>query len=185
MENPGFDPKEVQHIKDLCKKEGRNFVYNEEEEQSDEFAYFLFVGKHEGKEVVYDAALFTLQLYHSSMVYEKAEEAAEKQFKGYKRRNLDEMLDGNFKEEPEEDAEISLFKMEYMDELEDNDTIKVQEYLDKDLDYDFGIALEVALNLEEIDEKTISNFVEKYNAGTIALDKTLYSFKSGDEEEED
>ena len=179
--NPGFDLAEITLIKAQCRKSGKNFVLNDEEEQSEEFAHFLFVGMYEGKEVIYDTAMFTLHLYHSSLLMEKSEEAAEKQFPGYKRPEISE--DGELMVEEEENEEIELFKMELIDEWEENETEKVQEYVETDPDFDFGIALEVALNREEINEKVISDFVTNFNAGTLKLDTTLYSFKT--EEDED
>jgi hypothetical protein len=181
MENPGFDPQEIKLIKDQCRKEGRNFVFENDEEQGEEFVHFLFVGKYNDREVIFDTALFSLHLYHSSLLMEKAEEEAEKQFPGYKRPQLTD--DGELLLPEEENEEIEIFKMELIDEWEENETIKVSEYIETDPEFDYGIALEVALNVEEITEKIVSDFVEKYNNGTLKLDTTLYSFTT--EEEED
>jgi hypothetical protein len=180
-DNPGYDPTEIEIIKAKCKKSGKNFVLNQDEEQSEEFAHFLFVGKHEGTEVIYDTAMFTLHLYHSSLLMEKSEEAAEKQFPGYKRPQITE--DGELLVAETENEEIEIFKMELIDEWEETEAVKVQEYLDIDTDFDYGIALEIALNVEEITEQVITDFVTKFNTGTLKLDTTLYSFKT--EEDED
>jgi hypothetical protein len=187
MSNPGFDPQEIAKIKKRCQQAGKNYVLNEEEEQAEEFVHFYFIGQYEGREVIYDAVLFTLSLYHSSLLMEKAEEAAEKQFPGYKRINFEEMLDEEedlVADLAEENEEIELFKMEYMEELEETEAIKVREYLEIDPDFDYGIALEVALNEEEIDQQVIQRFVSQFNNKTFTLDPTLYSFKTEEEEEE-
>ena len=68
-QNPGFDPKEIHKIKDACRKENKPYILNENEPQGEEFAHFLFVGDYEGKEVIYDAVLYTLRLHHSSVLY--------------------------------------------------------------------------------------------------------------------
>ncbi|HAZ26388.1 MAG TPA: hypothetical protein DCY95_18915, partial [Algoriphagus sp.] len=57
--NPGFDPKEISKLKQELKASGKSFQLIPEEENSDEFVNFYFIGMFEGKEVIYDAALYT------------------------------------------------------------------------------------------------------------------------------
>ena len=74
--NPGFDPENIEKLKAELKKSGKLFKIIPDEENSDEFVNFYFIGMFEGKEVIYDAALYTLRLHHSSEVYELAEHEA-------------------------------------------------------------------------------------------------------------
>ena len=57
--NPGFDPKNIEELKNELKKSGKIFKIIPDEENSEEYVNFYFVGKFEGKEVIYDAVLYT------------------------------------------------------------------------------------------------------------------------------
>ena len=186
MENIGYDPAEINKIKKFCEENDTNYVLNDDEPQGDEYVHFYFVGTHEGKEVIFDSAMFTLRLYHSSLLYEKAEEEAEKQFPNYKRINFDELSETEIEkiiESTDENEEVEVFKMEIIDELEDTEAIKVKEYLEINTDFDYGIALEVGLNVEELTDEVIATFVENFKSNSLQLDETLYSFKTEEEEE--
>ncbi len=179
-QNPGLQPAEIEKIRRQCREKKQSYVLNEDEPQGDEFAHFFFVGKHQGRDCIFDAVMYTLRLHHSSVLYEMAEERAEGQFPRYKRK-LDEDED-----EEEVDEEIEIFKAEVMDELEESESVKVQEYIHIDTDFDYGYALEVCLNLEEITGADIEKFVRDFTAGTLKLDKTLYTFHhEGDEDDEE
>jgi hypothetical protein len=67
-------------------------------------------------------------------------------------------------------------------EIEEEETVKVQEFIDIDTNHDFGIGLDAALNVEHIDDSTIRKFILEYNEDTISLDETLYSFQSEEED---
>jgi len=176
--NPGLQPDEVARVKKQCREAGQPYVLNENEPQGEEYAHFLFTGHYEGKEVVFDAVLYTLRLHHMSVLYEMAEDKACDRYPEYNRIDVDEDNDHIPEEKLEE---IELFKAEIMDELEENEEVKVQEYVNLDPDFDYGIALEACLNVEEITPAVISRFVKSFQANTIELDKTLYSFKHEDE----
>jgi hypothetical protein len=176
--NEGYSKKEIELLKEECEEEGLNFVLIEDEDDLDdsgEYARFQFVGKHEGQEVIYDALLSTLAMHHTSLLYEEAEKKVKKVYKDYIPH---EERPKNYKinEEAEQMME------ELIEEMEDEETIKVSEFVDKDLDFEFGIALEVALNVEEITADVIEKFIEDFNGGNLKLDKTLYSFKHGFED---
>lgn len=183
-ENIGFQPAEIEKIKEQCRKLKQSYVINEEEPQGDEFAHFLFVGKHEGKEVVFDAVMYTLRLHHSSVLYEMAEDRAVQQFPDYKPWDFEEDDNGELKLPEDLDEEVELFKAEVMDELEENESVKVKEYLHLDTEFDYGIALEICLNVEEVTSDLIEKFVKDFNNGTLKLDETLYTFKHEEEGEE-
>jgi hypothetical protein len=180
--NPGFDPKNIEILKSDLQKSGKNFKIIPDEENSDEFVNFYFVGMQEGKEVIYDAALYTLRLHHASEVYELAEHEAAKKFPNFKGINYEEDENGNMKPLSSEEEEIGWFITEMIMEMEEEETVKVQEFIDIDTNHDYGVGLDAALNLEEINEDAISKFVKEFNDDTIVLDDTLYSFQTEDDE---
>ena len=66
--------------------------------------------------------------------------------------------------------------------MEEEEAVKVQEFVDLDTNHDFGIGLDAALNVEEINEKVISKFIKEFNDDTLVLDETLYSFQTEEDE---
>ncbi len=181
--NAGYDPKEIAQLKAECEQEGSDFVYFEDEEDmghpTDEYAHFQFVGTHEGAEVIYDAVIYTLRLHHSSMVFEAAEKKAIKTYPLYVPfDNRDE----NYKRNEQLDEEVELLITELIEEIEENEEVKVTESIEIDYDFEYGIGLDVCLNVEEIDDDVVENFISDFKAGTLKLDDTLYSFHSTEEE---
>ncbi|PWJ58885.1 hypothetical protein CLV98_103252 [Dyadobacter jejuensis] len=181
--NPGFDPEEIDQLKRECKAERLNFVHVadelEEQDENNEHAHVQFVGWYKDKEVVFDALIYTLRLHHSTLVYEAALERLKAQMPDYlppdERSDVDDIdLDA------EEEAEELL--TEFIEEIEENEEIKVKEHVEIDTDFDYGIGLEVGLNKTEINDKIISDFIIAYNTGRIQLDNTLYSFTTEDED---
>jgi hypothetical protein len=180
--NPGFDPIYIENLKAELKKSGKSFKVIPDDENSDEFVNFYFVGKHEGREVVYDAALYTLRLHHASEVYELAEHEAAKKFPNFKGINYEEDENGNMKPLSSEEEEIGWFITEIIMDLEEEEAVKVQEFVDIDTNHDFGIGLDAALNVEEINEKVVAKFIQEFNDDTLVLDDTLYSFQTEEDE---
>lgn len=176
--NIGFEKEEIEKLRKECEDEGQSFVLVEDEEDFDdegEFYHFQFIGQYQGKEVIYDCIMSTLSLHHSSLVFEEAENKVKKIFKDYLPF---EDRSSNYK--VNEDAEEML--QEFIDEIEEDESIKVSEFVDVDPDFEYGIGLEVALNVEEINLDTIEKFIENFKGGKLKLDNTLYSFKNGTEE---
>ncbi len=183
--NPGLQPAEIEKMKRQCRDKKQSYILNEAEPQGDEFAHFFFVGSYEGKECIFDAVMYTLRLHHSSLLYEMADDRAAEEFPRYKlRRQEAEDNDEEISEE-EVDEEVELFKAELMDELEESEAVKVQEYVHADTDFDYGYALEVCLNEEEVTGSLIEKFVRDFNSGSLKLDETLYTFHHDDEDEEE
>lgn len=182
--NEGFDPKSIEALKKEIQASGKMFKIIPSEENSDEFVNFYFIGMYEGKEVIYDAALYTLRLHHSSEVYELAEHEAAKKFPNFKGINYQEDENGNLKPLSSEEEEIGWFITEIIMDIEEEETVKVQEFVDIDTNHDYGIGLDAALHVEYIDDKVISKFIKEYNEDTLVLDETLYSFQSEEEEED-
>lgn len=180
--NKGFDPAEIQSMKDEI-GEGQSYVVIESEDNSNDFMNFYFIGKHEGEEVIYDAALYTLRLQHSSEIHEMAEQKVAEKFPEFKK--LSESEDEDVTSLDELDEEIGLYLTEVMDELEEEDAVKVNEHIDIDLQGDFGIGLDVGLNVEKISQQVIEKFIREFNDGSLKLDETLYSyqFDHGEDEE--
>lgn len=176
MMNAGFDKEEIDKLKEECDEMGQNFVFIDDEEDeiedADDFVHFQFVGMHEGKEVIYDTILSTLSLHHSSLVFEAAEQEYMKVNKKYVPLELRADDDEDINEEDEELLE------EIIEGIEDEETIKVAEFIEIDLDFEYGIGIEVALNVDEITLDTIEEFIEDFNSGKLNLDKTLFSFKN-------
>lgn len=181
--NEGFNPDVIESLKKELQSVGKMFKIVPSEENSDEFVNFFFIGMYEGREVVYDAALYTLRLHHSSEVYELAEHEAAKKFPNFKAIDYEEDEEGNLKPLTSQEEEIGWFITEIIMEIEEEETVKVQEFIDIDTNHDYGIGLDAALNVDYIDEKVISKFIKDFNEDTLHLDETLYSFQS--EEEED
>ncbi|GAA4438481.1 hypothetical protein GCM10023091_19150 [Ravibacter arvi] len=183
--NPGFSKEEINKLRAECQQEKRNFVYVEDEfdedESIDEHAHIQFIGTFKGEETIYDALIYTIRLHHSALVYDLALERLQKQIPGY--LPPEEREAGAKKLSMEEEEEAELLLTELIDEIEENEEVKVQEHVETEPDFDFGIGLEVGLNVEIIDDEIISDFINKFNANQLELDPGVYSFRSEEEEE--
>ncbi|GAB2771671.1 hypothetical protein GCM10027275_13080 [Rhabdobacter roseus] len=182
--NPGFDPEEIAQLKRECKAESRNFIYVEDEfedeEGNNEHAHVQFVGYFQTREVIYDALLYTLRLHHATLVYDLALERAQKLYPKYvspDERTID------YVEDPDMDEEVETLLTEYIEEIEENEEVKVSEHVEIDKTFEYGVGLEVGLNKTEITEKVIDDFIALFNADRLQLDPGVYSFSS--EEEDD
>lgn len=180
--NPGFDPITIEALKAELKSLGQPFKLIPDEENSDEYVNFYFIGMYEGKEVIYDAALYTLRLHHSSEVYELAEHEAAKKFPNFSGISYQEDENGNLMPLSSEEEEVGWFITEIIMELEEEEAVKVQEFVDIDTHHDYGIGLDAALNVDFIDTKTIRKFIQEFNDDTLKLDDTLYAFQSEEED---
>jgi hypothetical protein len=183
--NPGFDPTQIEKLREELNSMGKQFKIVPDEENTDEFVNFYFIGMYEGKEVIYDAALYTLRLHHASEVYELAEHKAAKKFPNFKGITYEEDENGNMKSLTAEQEEIGWFITEIIMEIEEEETVKVQEFVDIDTNHDYGIGLDAGINVEFVDESTIAKFVKEFNDDTLILDDTMYSFQSEDMDSED
>jgi hypothetical protein len=174
----------AENINDVISKieeSGENFMMVNPKENSDEYVNFYFVGVFEGKKVIYDTVMYTLRLHHNSELYEIAEHKAAKRFPQFKKINYEEDENGDLKLLDDNEEEIGLYMAEIIMELEEEGGVKVKEHADVDVNLDFGIGLDVGLNVEEITGETISSFIQKYNDDTLNLDETLYSYETEDD----
>ena len=181
--NDGFLPETIDKLKQELISINKSFKIVPSEDNTDEYVNFYFIGKYEGKEVIYDAVLYTLKLHYQSELYELAEHEAAKKFPNYKGIKYEEDENGNLTPLQTEEEEIGWFITEMIMDMEEEGAVRVQEFLDLDTHHDFGIGLDAALNLESIDEAELEKFIVAFNDDTLVLDDTFYTFES--EEEED
>ncbi len=178
--NRGFDPTIVAEYK--AKMNGKPYLIIEDEDASDEYQHFYFVTNRDGQEVLVDSVICTLRLEHERQLYEIAEAKAFEQFPAYKQWVESEQptLDAAAQAMEEE---VGLFIADVMMGLQDEDSVKVQEYAEEVEEAEFGIGLDVALHRERITPQVIEKFVADYNGGLLILDDTLYSFQMDEEDE--
>lgn len=181
--NEGFLPETIAKLHEELKAAGKDFKIVEGEDNSDEYVNFYFVGKFEGKDVIYDAVLYTLRLHYQSEIYELAEHEAAKKFPDYHGISYEEDENGNLKPLKTEEEEVGWFITELIMDIEEEGRVKVQEFVAIDTHHDYGIGLDAALNLDTIDEEVLKKFVTRFNNDSLTLDDTFYTFES--EEEED
>jgi hypothetical protein len=181
-ENLGFSPESINEYRTMIDATGKSFVYDDEDESSEEYAHFYFIGKFEGRDVVYDAVIYTLRLQHESELYEIAEHRAAKHFPHYKKITYDEDENGNLEALDPLEEEIGLFMAEVIMELEDDEAVKVKEHVDVDANVEFGVSLDAGLHAEAITPKVIEKFIKDFNEDTLKLDTTLYTFQTQDQE---
>lgn len=180
--NKGYDPKVVASFSERMKDEGVSYLIEETDDNNDEYVQFKFVGKYEGKDVLYDAVIYTLRLHHNSELYEIAEHKAAQAFPEFKKILYQEDENGDLKQLDDLEEEIGLYMAEIMMEMEEEGTVKVKEHVDLDLNLDFGIGLDIGLNVEKITPGIIEKFITDFNEDSITLDETMYSFEMQGEE---
>lgn len=185
LNNKGFDKNEIAAFREKLSAGNGVYVLNEKEENSSDFANFYFLGKYQGRDVIYDAALFTLKLHHQSEMYEIAEHEAAKKFPEFKKINYEEDEFGDIKTLDDLEEDIGLFMSEKMIEMEEDESVKVQEFVEVDPNISYGIGLDAALNLDEINDSEIKKFIKEFNDDTLNLDSTFYSFQMEEEDFEE
>jgi len=179
-ENKGFDPTTIEDYKNKMKALGTAYLEDEEDESSDEYAHFYFVGLYEGKEVIYDTVMYTLRLQHESELFEIAEHRAAQHFPQYRKITYEEDENVNLAVLDPLEEEIGLYIAEVIMELEEEEAVKVREHVDLDVNTDFGVALDVGLHRDKITSVDIENFIRDFNEDTLKLDENMYSFQTED-----
>lgn len=177
MENRGYDTALIDDFRKQLQAQGKSYLPVNEEDNSDEYVNFNFIGKYQGREVIYDAAIYTLRLHYNSELWEIAEHKAARNFPEYKSIHYDEDENGDLKQLNDLEEEIGLFMAEVIMELEEEGSVKVREHVVLDPNIDFGIGLDIGLNIEKITPEIIETFVKDFNDDTLELDETLYSFQ--------
>ena len=185
MKNTKDSSPSGQKQQDLIKRvksSGQSFIYDAEDEQTAEYAHFYFTGVHEGKEVLFDAVLYTLRMQHESELFEIAEQKAAQHFPGYKKIQYEEDEDGNLMALNDLEEEIGLYMAEVIMELEEEGEVKVKEHADLDLHHECGIGLDVGLHIDTVTPQIIESFIRDFNADKLVLDPGHYSFQTHTEE---
>lgn len=184
--NTGYDPEVIRDYQRKIAAGNQRFLVDKTDvENNDEYLHFYFVGKDEdGKEVIYDAVMYTLRMQHESEMFEIAEHKAAQHFSDYKKIAYEEDENGDLSALDSREEEIGLYMAEVILELEEEETVKVQEHVDMDRHVDFGIALDIGLHIEHITPEVVEKFIDDFNTDTIQLDDTLYSFQTTEEEAE-
>jgi hypothetical protein len=171
-----------QDLMTSIKSSGQPFNYDAEDELTDEYAHFYFLGFHDGKEVLFDTVLYTLRMQHESELFEIAEHKAAQHFPGYKKIQYEEDENGNLKALDNLEEEIGLYMAEVIMELEEEGEIKVKEHADLDIHHDCGIGLDVGLHIDKVTPQIIESFIRDFNADKLVLDPGHYSFQTQSEE---
>ena len=178
--NQGFERQTIEEYRNRINASGAGYVLDTDDENTDEYVHFYFVGTIDGREVVYDAVIYTLRLQHESEMYEIAEQRAAKHFPTYKPINYEEDENGNLENLDPLEEEIGLFMAEVIMELEEEETVKVKEHIELDSNSEFGISMDIGLQVEKVTPKIIEKFIKEYNEDSLKLDQTLYSFQTQD-----
>ncbi|HEY3429435.1 MAG TPA: hypothetical protein VGK39_02085, partial [Cyclobacteriaceae bacterium] len=81
IENKGFEPQVIADYRRRMKALGVTFLADEDDDNNEEYFHFYFIGKDDdGREVIFDAVMYTLRLQHESEMFEIAEHRAAKHF---------------------------------------------------------------------------------------------------------
>jgi hypothetical protein len=183
--NKGFEPHVISEYKRKMEALDQLFLVEEgDEDNNEEYIHFYFIGKDEqtGKDVVYDAVMYTLRMQHESELFEIAEHRAANHFPDYKKIAYEEDENGDLSTLDSQEEEIGLYMAEIIMELEEDETVKVQEHVDMDIHVDFGIALDIGLHVEKITPQVVEGFIRDFNNDALKLDTTLYTFQTKEEE---
>ena len=171
----GLDSGTILEYKNKIKLTGKNFITEDNAENTDEYVHFFFIGRHNGEEAVFDSVLYTLRLKYESELHEMAEEKLVAHFPNY---------EGSLEVDPNSklEEEMGLMMAEFMMEIEEEEQLKVREEVAIDENFDFGIGLEAALNVQQITPDLIERFVNDFNNNNLQLDPVLYSFQHDEED---
>ena len=178
MDNTGFDKNTLLNFQKKMEQAGQNFLVVADAETNDEYVNVYFIGEYEGKNVIYDAACYTLRLHYTSELYEIAEHEAAKRFPEFNAIKYEEDENGDMRSLNDKEEEIGLFMAELIMEMEEEGELKVKEYVEIDPHIDFGVGIDACLHVEKMTEEVITGFVNDFNAGTLHLDDTLYTFQT-------
>lgn len=182
--NPGFLPEEIEKLKAQLRKSGKSFQYIDEDELSSEMAEFLFIGTHNNKPVIFDCLLGTLRMAYESNLDELAEAKALEKYPDYKGFEFEVDDDGSARALGEINEDVEQYKAYCMYEIEEEGLANVAESIEIDSSFEFGVGIEVYLNVPEINEEIIERFIREFNSNSLRLDPVRYSFESDFDEEE-
>ncbi|MCB0497317.1 MAG: hypothetical protein KDC79_14345 [Cyclobacteriaceae bacterium] len=179
--NDGFDPTVIREYKSRMNEDG--FLIVESEDNGEEYVNFMFAGEYKGREVIYDAVIYTLRLNHHSDLYELAEQKTSERFPEFNSMTYSVDENGDLNELSQKEEEIGMYMTELILELEEEGEVKVKEHVELDTSLEFGVGLDIGLNVEEVTSNVIAKFIKDFNSGSLELDETLYSFEMDEPEE--
>ncbi len=165
--------KQIEELKRVFIENGKLFIPSPDAEIDEEHqtASFLFLGKHEGKEMLFDTFMMTLIQDYRMNIMEQAEE---------KLLNLYPELEGvDYEEltEEQKDEYDNLFESIYRSDL-----IKVQENLSiQPSEKGEHMEIDVIIDVRKINDKVIDNFIRTFNAKAFEVNENLRSFDLDDE----
>ena len=185
-ENSFFGPNEIEKFKSNLKNSSDTYIITDNgADRTDDFCMISFLGRHNGNEVVINASIYTLKLFYHSELYEIAEAKIIEKFPQYEKWITDSAGTEDVIPESVED-EINTYLTEVILDIEEEDEFKVEEHADLVEEEDGTLLLDAGLHLETITDDVLGDLVKEYNAGTLELDETAYSFETEfDESEED
>ena len=171
-----MDRSEQERTRQYLRSSGKPFMIVDSEDNSDEYANFRFIGSYENREVLFDAALYTLRLQHNSEVYQMALEITSGKFPDYV-RDLEDDQGEESRIADENREEASSFMDDIIAELEEEEVVKVQEHIEMEEEDQECISLNAGLNVEMISPQVINDFVNAFRNDRLRLDPGLYSFQ--------
>ena len=180
--NQGYEPSEINKLRQQLA--GKSFQTIDADEANDEFRHFYFLGKYEGRDVIYDAVVYTLRLQHESEMLEIAEEKAMEKFPEYRKIREAQEEDPDVAISSELETEIGMFLAEAILELEDEGNVKVMEHAETDADATYGVGLDVGLNVTKLTDTILEKLIRDFNNDTLTLDETLITFEHEEDDED-
>ncbi len=165
--------KQIEELKRVFAQTGKLFIPSPEAELDDEFqtASFMFLGKFEGKEMLFDAFMMTLIQDYRMNITEQTEERMLNLYPELEEESYDDFT------ELQKDEYDNIFESIYRSDL-----IKVQENITvHPSNSGECMELDITLDVRKIDDKVIQDFIRNFNAKSLELNENLRSFDIDDE----
>ncbi|MEN7548418.1 hypothetical protein AAG747_10895 [Rapidithrix thailandica] len=161
----------VEELRALLSQQNRPYLLHDDNAIEDDCARFYFIGKHQNKEVVFDAFLYPLEMEYFANLEEAAKDAVLELRPEFEGKDF----------EAEEGEHVEMLD-QAIQELAEDEEFEVKEFVDVD-DIDLpNVSLDACLHVPEINEEVVLKFVQDYTSGNLQLDPTFYSFSLDIEE---
>ena len=165
--------KQIEELKRVFVQSGKLFIPSPDSEIDEEFqtASFMFLGKHDGKEMLFDVFMMTLIQDYRMNITEQTEDRMLNLYPELEEESYDEFT------ELQKDEYDNIFESIYRSDL-----VKVQENITiHSSETNECMEIDVTLDVRKIDDKVIQNFIRNFNAGALELSENLRSFDLSDE----
>ncbi|MFN5170772.1 MAG: hypothetical protein ACK5DD_14215 [Cyclobacteriaceae bacterium] len=159
-------PEAIEFYSEKIRASGNEY-WLDEQDSGDEYAHFYFLLDRGGQPVLADVMLYTLRLHHESELMEIAEAQVAEQFPGYDADQSD----------PKLDEQVAQALAEAIVDLQEEDEVKVQEFIEEDEGHEWGLGIDAALHVPVISPTQIQRFIDRYRVGELETDPELYSFQ--------